>query len=102
MEELIANSNFKYILLSYNSEGIINEENLEKLLKKYSKNLYKKYKFEYRRYKKDTKSNMNKLYEIIYIIDKKIVMNFKDLKKINNFFDQKLSNDNLEELGNQY
>ena len=71
LEELIANSNFKYILLSYNSEGIINEENLEKLLKKYSKNLYKKYKFEYRRYKKDTKSNMNKLYEIIYIIDKK-------------------------------
>ena len=59
LEELIANSNFKYILLSYNSEGIINEEK-EKLLKKYSKNLYKKYKFEYRRF---TKSNI-KLYEI--------------------------------------
>ena len=70
MEELIANSNFKYILLSYNSEGIINEENLEKLLKNIQK-IYIKYKFEYRRYKKDTKSNMNKLYEIIYIIDKK-------------------------------
>ena len=28
-------------------------------------------------------------------------MNFKDLKKINNFFDQKLSNDNLEELGKE-
>jgi len=72
LENLISNANFKYILLSYNSEGIISEKTLEKLLKKYSKNLFKKYRFDYRRYKKDKKTNKNKLFELIHIIDKKI------------------------------
>ena len=70
LEDLIGNSNFKFILLSYNSEGIISEIRLEKLLKKYSKNLYKKYKIDYRRYKKDKGIKKDKLYELIYIIDK--------------------------------
>ena len=70
--ELIENANFKYIILSYNSEGIINEKKLEKLLKKYSENLFKKYRIDYRRYKKDKKmNNKDKLYELIHIIDKK-------------------------------
>ena len=72
LENLISNANFKYILLSYNSEGIISEKTLENLLKKYSKNLFKKYRFDYRRYKKDKKTNKNKLFELIHIIDKKI------------------------------
>ena len=57
-------------MLSYNSEGIISEKKLEKLLKTYSKRLFKKYRFDYRRYKKDKKTNKDKLYELIHIIDK--------------------------------
>ena len=72
LESLIENANFKYIILSYNSEGIITEKKLENLLKKYSKNLFKKYRIDYRRYKKDKKmNNKDKLYELIHIIDKK-------------------------------
>jgi adenine-specific DNA-methyltransferase len=72
LESLIENANFKYIILSYNSEGIITEKKLEKLLKKYSENLFKKYRIDYRRYKKDKKmNNKDKLYELIHIIDKK-------------------------------
>ena len=55
LESLIKNANFKYIVLSYNSEGIIGEKKLEKLLKTYSKKLFKKYRLDYRRYKKDKK-----------------------------------------------
>ena len=72
LESLVENANFKYIILSYNSEGIITEKKLEKLLKKYSKKLFKKYRINYRRYKKDKKmNNKDKLYELIHIIDKK-------------------------------
>ena len=70
LESLIKNSNFRYILLSYNSEGIISERKLEKLLKSYSNKLFKKYRFDYRRYKKDKKTNKDKLYELIHVIDK--------------------------------
>jgi len=70
LESLIKNSNFRYILLSYNSEGIISERKLEKLLKSYSNKLFKKYRFDYRRYKKDKKTKKDKLYELIHIIDK--------------------------------
>ena len=70
LESLIKNANFKYVVLSYNSEGIISEKKLEKLLKTYSKKLFKKYRLDYRRYKKDKKTNKDKLYELIHIIDK--------------------------------
>ena len=63
LESLVENANFKYIILSYNSEGIITEKKLEKLLKKYSKKLFKKYRINYRRYKKYKKmNNKDKLY----------------------------------------
>ena len=71
LEELIKNAEFKYIILSYNNEGIIKEKKLKSLLEKYSNKLFKKYRFDYRRYKKDKIKDKNKLYELIHIIDKK-------------------------------
>ena len=71
LNDLVKSAKFKYILLSYNSEGIISEKNLESIFKKYSHKLYKKYKFPYRRYKKDKKEYKDQLYEMIFIIDKK-------------------------------
>lgn len=70
LEDLIKKANFKYILLSYSSEGIISDNAINKLLKSYSKNLYKRYEIDYRRYKKDKIIKKNKLFELIYIINK--------------------------------
>lgn len=70
--ELIKNANFSYIILSYSTDGIISELVLEKIFKKFSKNIYRKYRFEYRRYKKDKVASNNKnLYELMFVIDKK-------------------------------
>ncbi|MCM1043655.1 MAG: Dam family site-specific DNA-(adenine-N6)-methyltransferase [Corallococcus sp.] len=51
-EELIANANFKHIILSYSSDGIMSKEYIESVLKRYGKaETYEFEKFSYRRYK---------------------------------------------------
>jgi adenine-specific DNA-methyltransferase len=72
--DLIKKSNFSYVILSYSTDGIIKESSLDKMLKSFSKNNYRKYRFAYRRYKKDKdKIDYNKkdLYELMFLIDKK-------------------------------
>lgn len=64
LEELIKNANFKYILLSYNNEGIISLEDLEKVFNKYGK--YIKYEKKYRRYKSSNIENQES-YVIEYL-----------------------------------
>lgn len=64
LEELIKNANFKYILLSYNNEGIISLEDLEKVFNKYGK--YIKYEKKYRRYKSSNIENQEN-YVIEYL-----------------------------------
>lgn len=49
--ELIKNAEFKYIFLSYNNEGLMSFETIEKIMKKYGK--YRVYMQPYRRYKAD-------------------------------------------------
>ncbi len=50
-EDLIKNANFKYIFLSYNNEGLMSFDTIEKIMKKYGK--YKVYMKTYRRFKAD-------------------------------------------------
>ena len=50
-ENLIKNANFKYIFLSYNNEGLMSFETIEKIMKKYGK--YKVYMQTHRRFKAD-------------------------------------------------
>ena len=71
LEDLMSNANFKYTILSYSSDGIIDETRLDKLILKYSDKLNKKYKITYRRYIKDKDDIKKKLYEMIYIIKNK-------------------------------
>tara|TARA_B100000795_G_C22764596_1_gene425124 strand:- start:358 stop:1377 length:1020 start_codon:yes stop_codon:yes gene_type:complete len=71
LEDLMSNANFKYTILSYSSDGIIDETRLDKLILKYSNKLNKKYKIPYRRYIKDKDDVKKKLYEMIYIIKNK-------------------------------
>ena len=48
---LIKNAKFKYIFLSYNNEGLMSFDTIEKIMKKYGK--YKVYMKQYRRFKAD-------------------------------------------------
>lgn len=49
--ELIKNAKFKYIFLSYNNEGLMSFDTIEKIMRKYGK--YKVYLQQYRRFKAD-------------------------------------------------
>jgi adenine-specific DNA-methyltransferase len=57
-EELIKNAKCKFILLSYNNEGIISHEEIIKILK--NKGELKIYTEDYRRYKSNSNGNHNK------------------------------------------
>ena len=65
LEDLIKKAKFKYILLSYNDEGIIPIETIENIMKKYGK--YKRYEKKHKRYKSDNKREYKKNYTIEYI-----------------------------------
>ncbi len=52
-ESLIRDAKFKYIFISYNNEGLIEEKEFESMLKKYGQ--YSLYKKEYKRFKADAK-----------------------------------------------
>lgn len=65
LEELIKNAKFKYILLSYNDEGIIPIETIETIMKKYGN--YKRYEKRHKRFKADNKREYKRNYTIEYI-----------------------------------
>ena len=64
-EELVKNANFKYILLSYNDEGIIPIEEIKRIMSKYGK--YKCYGRKHRRFKADNNREYIKDFTIEYI-----------------------------------
>lgn len=64
-EELIKNAKFKYLLLSYNDEGIIPVEDIKKIMSKYGK--YKCYEKKHKRFKADSKREYLKDFTIEYI-----------------------------------
>ncbi len=65
LEDLIKNAKFKYILLSYNDEGIIPIEEIESIMKKYGN--YKRYEKRHKRFKADNSREYKKNYTIEYI-----------------------------------
>lgn len=56
-EYLIANANFKYIILSYNNEGLMSLETIKRIMSKYGN--YSFYTQTYRRFKADKEENRN-------------------------------------------
>ena len=53
-EELVASAHCKHIVLSYNAEGIIPEDSIARVLKRYGRaSTYRKYRRRYRRYRSD-------------------------------------------------
>lgn len=71
-EELIKEARFKYIFLSYNNEGLMNENDIKKIMKKYGK--YDLIKKQYQRFKADKSENRNHkadtTYEYVHILEK--------------------------------
>ena len=70
LENLVSKADFKHIVLSYNSDGIISEIDIENTLKKFGKECtYKCEKIPYRRYKsnKEAKNDVN---ELLFYIEK--------------------------------
>lgn len=68
-EKLIGESESKYILISYNNEGIISTEDLSGICKKYAKDdSFKLYEFSYRRYKSKIPNNKEGLKEQLYFL----------------------------------
>lgn len=64
-EDLIKNSNFKYIFLSYNDEGIIPINRIKEIMSKYGE--YKVYEQKHKRFKADNNRNYLKDTTIEYI-----------------------------------
>lgn len=71
-DELIKNAKFKYIILSYNTDGIMKIEDIEKIMKKYGKpETFEVNYINYRRYKsKSNVSNTSELKEMLIYIEK--------------------------------
>jgi len=74
-EELIKNANFKYIFLSYNNEGLMSQDEVKNIMKKYAKNgNYDLRTKEYQRFKADKTENRNhkanSTFEYLHIIEK--------------------------------
>ena len=82
MDDLIANIDATHIILSYNNEGIIPEEELFELLKKYSfDGQVELNRISYRKYQSKQKSKTKELYELLFYIQKKEIKFVKKEKK---------------------
>lgn len=64
-EDLVKNAKFKYLLLSYNDEGIISIEDIKRIMSKYGN--YKCYERKHKRFKADSKREYLKNFTIEYI-----------------------------------
>ena len=71
-EELIKDAKFKYIFLSYNNEGLMSEEEVQTIMKRYGK--YSLAKKEYQRFKADKSENRNhrasRTFEYLHVLVK--------------------------------
>lgn len=69
--DLIENANFKHIILSYSTEGIMSIEDIETVLKNYgNEKTYKLKKMPYRRYKHRAGNVEHDLHELLFYIGK--------------------------------
>jgi adenine-specific DNA-methyltransferase len=73
-EELIHHAQFQYIFLSYNNEGLMNEDDVKNIMSKYGR--YKLITKEYQRFKADKTENRNhtadKTFEYLHVLEKRL------------------------------
>lgn len=72
-KNLVINAKFKYIILSYNSEGLMSKENIEEIMKKYGKtDTYKLVEIPYRRFRSRSSNTKHGVLEYLFFIEKDI------------------------------
>jgi len=77
-EKIVAKARFKYIILSYNSDGLMSQKYIENILKRYGKpETYEIRKIDYKQYKNHQTANKQEHCEYLFFIEK------KDYKKVN-------------------
>ena len=70
-EELIKNAQFKHIILSYSTDGLMSTDIIEEIMKKYGKpDTFKIYEIPYRRYKSRNATLTDQLKELLVYIEK--------------------------------
>ena len=70
-DNLIKNADFKHIIISYSTEGIMTSNDIKKILLKYGdEKTYSMKKISYRRYKRKTGSVKHDLHELLFYINK--------------------------------
>lgn len=71
-QKLIAESNFRHILVSYSSDGIMSKEYIESVLKRYGKpETYEFKKFSYKQYKNSKSAERQSHFEYLFYIEKR-------------------------------
>ncbi|MGN0026820.1 MAG: DNA adenine methylase [Clostridium sp.] len=69
--ELIKNANFKHIIVSYSTDGLMSVEEIESVMKKYgNQDTYKVYEIPYRRFKSRRLTKQDKLKELLFYVQK--------------------------------
>ena len=76
MTDLITKVNSKHVIVSYSTDGIIPEDELTTLLKKYAKDNVEIKRIEYRKYKGKIHNN-NKVYELLFYYQPKSYKSYK-------------------------
>ena len=73
LETLMKNSKFKYIILSYNSEGLMNKDKIEEIMKKYGKpETYALIEIPYRRFRSRSANAKHSVLEYLFFIEKEV------------------------------
>ena len=76
-KELIKKANFKHIIVSYNQDGILSEEDIKRILVEFgNENTYKLYKIPYKQYQNKLTKKLDVHYEYLFYISKE-----KEVKK---------------------
>lgn len=72
-EELLENAQFKYIILSYSTDGLMTVDEIEKAMKKYGKpETFQIYEIPYRRYKSRKVKETERLRELLFYMEKQV------------------------------
>jgi len=70
-DDLFSKLDVRYILVSYNTEGLITKEEMSELLKKHGKaKTFQLFEFDYRRYKNKIPNNTEGLKELLFFIER--------------------------------
>lgn len=72
-EELVRNANFRHLILSYSTDGLMTVEEIERVMKTYGKpETFKIYEIPYRRYKSRKVKETERLKELLVYVEKQV------------------------------